>query len=140
MVNDYLQPPKVTRKMEIGLARFEEIRADLDRLIARNPHELMRAMEVHAIRDCAEMAARASLYRTESRWGLYHYRVDYPVRNDLEWFAHAQVKKINGEMTCFKRPIEPYILDLGKQEMDAYQQLRIHKSSDTKKELHTLPV
>ena len=51
------------------------------------PHELMRAMEVHAIRDCAEMAARASLYRTESRWGLYHNRVDYPDRNDLEWFA-----------------------------------------------------
>jgi succinate dehydrogenase/fumarate reductase flavoprotein subunit len=37
----------------------------------------MRAMEVHAIRDCAEMAARASLYRTESRWGLYHNRVDF---------------------------------------------------------------
>src|SRR2546421_2862774 len=45
---------------------------------ADNPHDLMRAMEAHFIRDCAEMAARASLYRTESRWGLYHYRVDYP--------------------------------------------------------------
>src|SRR4029077_99609 len=67
MVNDYLQPPKVTRKMEIGLERFAEIREDLDRMGAADPHELMRAMEVHAIRDCAEMAARASLYRTESR-------------------------------------------------------------------------
>jgi len=28
MVNDYLQPPKVTRKMEIGLERFAEIRQD----------------------------------------------------------------------------------------------------------------
>ena len=27
MVNDYLQPPKVTRKMEIALERFDEIRA-----------------------------------------------------------------------------------------------------------------
>ena len=89
MVNDYLQPPKVTRKMELGLERFEEIREDLDHMGAANPHELMRAMEVHAIRDCAEMAARASLYRTESRWGLYHYRVDYPEKNDAEWFCHA---------------------------------------------------
>ena len=29
MVNDYLQPPKVTRKMEIGLQRFAEIAADI---------------------------------------------------------------------------------------------------------------
>jgi succinate dehydrogenase/fumarate reductase flavoprotein subunit len=131
MVNDYLQPPKVTRKMEIGLQRFEAIRADLDRLSARNPHELMRAMEVHAIRDCAEMAARASLYRTESRWGLYHYRVDHPERNDRDWFVHVQVKKIDGAMTCFKRPIEPYVIDLDEHERSAYQQLRIDKEAES---------
>jgi succinate dehydrogenase/fumarate reductase flavoprotein subunit len=131
MVNDYLQPPKVTRKMEIGLSRFESIRADLDRIQARNPHELMRAMEVHAIRDCAEMAARASLYRTESRWGLYHNRVDYPERNDADWFVHVQLKKENGQMTCFKRPIEPYIVPLEEHEMSAYQRLRINKNAAT---------
>jgi succinate dehydrogenase/fumarate reductase flavoprotein subunit len=129
MVNDYLQPPKVTRKMEIGLQRFEAIRADLERLQARNPHELMRAMEVHAIRDCAEMAARASLYRTESRWGLYHNRVDYPQRNDADWFVHVQLKKEDGRMTCFKRPIEPYIVALDDEEKDAYQRLRVQKAA-----------
>jgi succinate dehydrogenase/fumarate reductase flavoprotein subunit len=128
MVNDYLQPPKVTRKMEIGLQRFEMIRADLDRLQARNPHELMRAMEIHAIRDCAEMAARASLYRTESRWGLYHNRVDYPQRNDLEWFVHVQLQKQDGQMACFKRPVAPYIVPLDDSEKDAYRRLRVHKT------------
>ena len=127
MVNDYLQPPKVTRKMEIGLQRFDAIREDLGRLSARNPHELMRAMEVHAIRDCAEMAARASLYRTESRWGLYHYRADYPKRNDADWFVHVQLKKKNDAMTCFKRAIEPYIVELDEQEKTAYQRLRINR-------------
>jgi succinate dehydrogenase/fumarate reductase flavoprotein subunit len=127
MVNDYLQPPKVTRKMEIGLTRFEAIRADLDRLQARNPHELMRAMEIHAIRDCAEMAARASLYRTESRWGLYHNRVDYPERNDEDWFVHVQLQKQAGQMVCFKRPISPYIVPLDETEKAAYQNLRIQK-------------
>lgn len=125
MVNDYLQPPKVTRKMEIGLQRFEAIRADLDRLQARDPHELMRCMEVHAIRDCAEMAARASLYRTESRWGLYHNRVDYPQRNDADWFVHVQLKKEDGRMTCFKRPVAPYIVPLDEVEKDAYRRLRV---------------
>jgi len=130
MVNDYLQPPKVTRKMEIGLQRFESIRADLDRIQARNPHELMRALEVHAIRDCAEMAARASLYRTESRWGLYHNRVDYPERNDDEWFVHVQLQKQDGEMVCFKRPIEPYIVPLQDEEKTAYQRLRVVESTE----------
>ena len=127
MVNDYLQPPKVTRKMEIGLQRFEAIRQDLDRMQARNPHELMRAMEVHAIRDCAEMAARASLYRTESRWGLYHYRLDHPHSNDADWLVHVQLQKKDGAMSCFKRPIEPYIVALDEDEKTAYQRLRINK-------------
>ena len=130
MVNDYLQPPKVTRKMEIGLQRFAEIEADLPRLSADGPHELMRAMEIHAILDCAEMAARASLFRKESRWGLYHYRVDYPEKNDKDWFVHVQVKKgSDGKMTCFTRPIEPYLIPLDEEEKSAYQKLRIVKET-----------
>lgn len=130
MVNDYLQPPKVTRKMEIGLQRFAEIEADLPRLSADGPHELMRAMEIHAILDCAEMAARASLFRKESRWGLYHYRVDYPEKNDRDWFVHVQVKKgSDGKMTCFTRPIEPYLIPLDEEEKSAYQKLRIVKET-----------
>ena len=132
MVNDYLQPPKVTRKMEIGLRRFAEIHEDLSRLSAADPHELMRALEIHAIRDCAEMAAQASLFRKESRWGLYHYRVDYPDKNDADWFVHVQVKKgADGDMTCFTRPIEPYIVALDEEEKTAYQKLRIVKEPAT---------
>jgi succinate dehydrogenase/fumarate reductase flavoprotein subunit len=59
------------------------------------------------------MAARASLYRKETRWGLYHYRLDYPERNDAEWFCHVNLKKTeSGEMTLFKRPVEPYIVNV----------------------------
>ena len=130
-VNDYLQPPKVTKKMEIGLDRFAEIRADLDFMSATNPHELMRAMEVHFILDCAEMAAHASLYRTESRWGLYHYRVEHPEKDDADWFCHVQLKKNDaGEMTCFKRPIDPYIVELDDEEKDAYNRLRVVKQAE----------
>lgn len=126
MVNDYLQPPKVTRKMEIGLQRFDEIKEDLSSLHARDAHELMRAAEVSVIRDGAEMAARASLFLTESRWGLYHMRVDYPQRNDADWFCHAHLMKgANGEMSSAKRAIEPYILPLDDEEKTAYEKLRI---------------
>ena len=126
MVNDYLQPPKVTRKMEIGLTRFAEIREDLDRLKANNPHELMRSLEIYAILDCAELAAHASLFRTESRWGLSHYRSDYEARNDAEWFCFVEVRKgADGKPEIFKRPVDPYIVPIGEEERGAYDELRI---------------
>ncbi|MHB2248242.1 fumarate reductase/succinate dehydrogenase flavoprotein subunit [Pseudomonas fitomaticsae] len=125
-VNDYLQPPKVTRKMEIGLQRFSDIERDLDEMKANNAHELMRAMETSVIRDCAEMAARASLFRAESRWGLYHYRVDHPQRDDREWFCHCHLKKgEDGRMTSFKKAVDPYIIPLDAEEMQAYDRLRV---------------
>ncbi|HEM7807878.1 fumarate reductase/succinate dehydrogenase flavoprotein subunit [Burkholderia multivorans] len=128
MVNDYLQPPKVTRKMEIGLQRFADIAEDIEAIKATHPHELMRAAEVRAIRDCAEMAARASLFRTESRWGLYHHRVDYPHRNDAEWLCHTWLRKhADGTMRSEKRPVEPYIVPLADDERTAYAQLRIRE-------------
>lgn len=113
LVNDYLQPPKVSYKMNIGLKHFARYEETLNLMGARDPHELMRCLEVHFIRDCAEMAARASLYRKESRWGLYHYRVEYPEQNNDEWFCHVNIKKDeSGNMTLFQRPVEPYVVDV----------------------------
>ncbi|MDT8404518.1 fumarate reductase/succinate dehydrogenase flavoprotein subunit [Sulfuriflexus sp.] len=130
LVNDYLQPPKITKKMEIGMERFAEIRADLVSLKASDPHELMRAMEVQFILDCAEMAAVSSMFRTESRWGLYHYRVDYPDTDNNKWHCHVQtIKGADGLPTCTTREIEPYIVQLDAEEKDAYNKLRINKST-----------
>jgi succinate dehydrogenase/fumarate reductase flavoprotein subunit len=130
MVNDYLQPPKITRKMEIAKERFQEIREDMNMLCATDPHELMRAMETSFILDCAEMAAEASLARTESRWGLYHYRVDYPETDNDNWYVHLQTKKgEDGLPSCFKRDIDPYIVELDDEEKDAYNKLRVSKQA-----------
>lgn len=130
LVNDYLQPPKVTRKMELGLQRIQAIAEDLERIKADNPHELMRALEVSVIRDCAEMAARASLFRTESRWGLYHHRVDYPRRDDAAWFCHAHLKKDEqGRMASFRKPVEPYLFAIDEGEQQAYQRLRLRNDA-----------
>jgi succinate dehydrogenase/fumarate reductase flavoprotein subunit len=113
LINDYLQPPKSGKKMEIGLNHFIRYHETLSEMGARDPHELMRCMEVYFIRDCAEMAARASLYRRESRWGLYHYRLDFPNKNNEEWFCHVNLKKNEvGEMLLFKRQIEPYVVEV----------------------------
>lgn len=130
LVNDYLQPPKVTRKMEIGLQRFAEIRDDLPYLAASDPHELLRALETQSILDCAEMAAKASLFRTESRWGLYHNRVDYPEQDDGEWFCHSLLGKDDaGRMRLRKEPVAPYVVELDDEEKEAYSQLRVSEAA-----------
>ncbi|WP_309235912.1 fumarate reductase/succinate dehydrogenase flavoprotein subunit, partial [Amycolatopsis sp. SID8362] len=110
-VNDYVAPPKTTAKLEIALETFARMSGEIAGMGARTPHELMRCAEVTFIRDCAEMAARASLVRTESRWGLYHDRTDHPGRDDVSWLAHLDLRKTpDGEMEFVKRPVAPYVV------------------------------
>src|SRR5258708_72014 len=117
LVNDYLQPPKVTRKFELGQRRLAEVRDDMEnRMIASNAHELLRALETQSIVDCADMAAHASLYRTESRWGLYHLRTDYPEKDNENWFCHTLLSKKDGRMTSEKRAVQPYVVPLADEE------------------------
>jgi succinate dehydrogenase/fumarate reductase flavoprotein subunit len=128
LVNDYLQPPKITAKMRLGQTRFAEIREDIEgRMLVRNAHELMRALEASSILDCADMAAEASLFRTESRWGLYHNRVDYPQKDDANWLCHSILQKIDGRMTCAKKPVQPYIVPIDAEERTTYDRQRIRR-------------
>lgn len=117
-VNDYVAPPKTAAKLSIAVRTFDRMRAEIAEMGARNPHELMRAVEVSFIRDCAEMAARSSLTRTESRWGLYHDRADLPGRDDSEWGYHLNLRKgVDGRMVFLKRPVAPYFVPVP--ELDA---------------------
>jgi succinate dehydrogenase/fumarate reductase flavoprotein subunit/HEAT repeat protein len=110
-VNDYVAPPKTDGKLRIALETFERMKADVAAMGARTPHELMRCAEVTFIRDCAELAARASLVRTESRWGLYHERADQAGRDDDEWFWHLNVRRdASGTPEFVKRAVAPYIV------------------------------
>ncbi|MAR91816.1 MAG: fumarate reductase/succinate dehydrogenase flavoprotein subunit [Pseudomonadota bacterium] len=130
LVNDYLQPPKITKKMDIGLQRLKDMERDIEFLYARDPHELLRANEAQHVLDCALMAAQASMYRQESRWGLYHHFVDHPETNNEDWFCHVQLyKDDNDQMACKKRPVDPYVIELDEEEKTAYQKMRIQKVS-----------
>lgn len=84
-VNQYLDHPKSEPKLKIAQERLARLKEEVARLKAADLHEAMKAMEAQAILDCAEMVTAASLERRESRWGIYHYRVDYPQRNDEVW-------------------------------------------------------
>ncbi|MBB2992331.1 succinate dehydrogenase/fumarate reductase flavoprotein subunit/HEAT repeat protein [Mycolicibacterium iranicum] len=110
-VNDYVAPPKTATKLSLAVETFQRMRDEVAGIGARTPHELMRAVEVSFIRDCAEMAARSSLTRTESRWGLYHDRSDLPDRDDTRWRYHLNLRKTGeGDMEFLKRPVAPYFV------------------------------
>ncbi|MEU5044116.1 fumarate reductase/succinate dehydrogenase flavoprotein subunit [Streptomyces griseorubiginosus] len=112
-VNDYVAPPKSGARLSLALEHFERMRDDIAAMGAHTPHELMRCAEVTFIRDCAEMAARASLARTESRWGLYHDRLDHPQRDDDSWFHHLDLRKSpSGAMEFTARPVAPYLVPI----------------------------
>lgn len=130
LVNDYLQPPKVTRKFELGQRRLGEVREDMEtQMMVTNAHELMRSLEAQSILDCADMAAFASLARTESRWGLYHLRTDYPEKDNENWFCHNLLSKKDGQMACEKRAVQPYIVPIADDEKDLYDKQRIRASA-----------
>ncbi|MER5309408.1 fumarate reductase/succinate dehydrogenase flavoprotein subunit [Streptomyces sp. NPDC002773] len=110
-VNDYVAPPKTGAKLSLAVEAFTRMAEEIARMGARTAHELMRCAEVSFIRDCAEMAARASLARTESRWGLYHERLDHPERDDTGWLHHLDLRKSpSGAMEFTARPVEPYVV------------------------------
>jgi len=49
--------------------------------------DLMEAIELGFMLDCAELVAAGALAREESRGG--HYRTDFPTRDDVNWLKHT---------------------------------------------------
>ena len=89
-------------------------------------HELMRALEAQSILDCADMAAAASLYRTESRWGLYHNRVDYPGQGRRELVLPLDPDQgRDGVPTLTKKRGRALRRRIEEHERDAYDKQRI---------------
>jgi hypothetical protein len=84
-------------------------REDMPRIKVNDYHDLIKVTEVASIIECAEMAARASLARTESRWGLGHYRLKFPKR-EASWENKWVVIKKNaeGEMKTFSKEVPPH--------------------------------
>ncbi len=115
--------------MELAQKRFEEVREDMEQgMYVRDSHELMRSLEASTILDCADMAAAASLYRTESRWGLYHNRVEYE-RDNENWFCHTILTKgEDGKPAHRKQDVKPYVVEISEDEKGAYDKQRVGSS------------
>ncbi|MBW2060038.1 MAG: FAD-binding protein [Deltaproteobacteria bacterium] len=89
MITDYIAPPKNEYKLNRALwwmNRFTEELTDIVRI--DDVHDLFKFFEVENIIQCARLSATASKERKESRWIPWHYRSDYPEKNDQDYLKH----------------------------------------------------
>jgi len=99
IVDNYVGIKKTEPRLKRGLELFKVIREKfVPALMARNPHELLRAVEVQNALTIAELHTAASIIRTETRMAPYHYRVDYPEQDDANWRKNLVLKNVAGNM------------------------------------------
>jgi succinate dehydrogenase / fumarate reductase flavoprotein subunit len=81
--------------------RYTQIRID-DKSRTFNM-ELVEAMELGFLLDCAEAIAASALAREESRGA--HYREDFPARDDANWLKHTLIARTSGGLQLFYKPV-----------------------------------
>ncbi|MFM8999155.1 MAG: succinate dehydrogenase flavoprotein subunit [Actinomycetota bacterium] len=106
-------------RSETSLTKMQEILAGLreryERVYVQDTGklfntELMEAVELGYLLDCADALVASALVRDESRGG--HFREDHPLRDDANWLKHTLVtRKDDGSLVMDFKPVKmgPYI-------------------------------
>ena len=112
IAGDYAVPPKNEWKLKNAVDWMHRFRDELQSIRTHDFHQLAQILEIQSIMDCIELSAIASNARKESRWGFYHYRADYPEKNDAEWQKHVvlQADPISGKTAVSFQSIERGVL------------------------------
>jgi succinate dehydrogenase / fumarate reductase flavoprotein subunit len=90
-------------RLEEALFRVAEVKERLPELHAKDFHYLSKCHEVMSMTACAEMTFSAAQARTESRG--FHFREDYPERDDKNWLKWVTLKQDGGKMVLSTEPI-----------------------------------
>jgi adenylylsulfate reductase subunit A len=89
-----------------GLERMKVFREDLQKLAARDLHDLLRCWEIWDRTWCAEAHMRHILFRQETRWPGYYYRADFPKIDEQNWkvFVNSRYDADKDEWQLEKMP------------------------------------
>ena len=90
-------------RTEIGLQtaqrKLKELKPHLAELKANDYHELMRCLETKDLVTVGQLVTEAALYRKESRFVPYHYRLDHPETDNVNWCGQVLLQNKDGEIS-----------------------------------------
>lgn len=81
---------------------------DASRLVARNPHDLIRSIEVLNILTSAEIVLHSCLARKASSRELHFNRLDYPETDPPEWRKFVTVQRTPDGVRYDAKPVDYY--------------------------------
>jgi len=95
--------------MKTGLQVLGRLREnEAENLMASNPHELERALEVQSILTVAGIITHACMARKASSRELHFDRVDYPQMDPPEWNKFITVALQDGQVKLGELPLDYY--------------------------------
>jgi succinate dehydrogenase/fumarate reductase flavoprotein subunit len=111
VMQDYCGEHKSERVLRRGLNWLESIKeSEAAAVYARNPHELVRALECLTHITLGEMVLHASLARRASSDILRFKRLDYPEVDPGEWHKFITIKLANNNVRAGERPLGYWLL------------------------------
>jgi succinate dehydrogenase/fumarate reductase flavoprotein subunit len=96
--------------LNVALTWIKEIKEkEAQELVARNPHELMRNLEVLDILTFAEVWIYSALARKASSRALNFYRLDYPQVDPPEWHKFITIRQEDERIKIGELPLRYWL-------------------------------
>jgi len=111
VMQDHCSAYKCETVLNEGLKWFASIREqEMEQLVARNPHELMRVNECYSQVTCSELTLHNSLARKASTAKFDFKRTDYPQVDPPEWNVFVTVTMdAEGNYVTGTKPLDYYL-------------------------------
>jgi len=96
IMSDYLSISRSEEGLKAGLQELNKLQEIFEQIRADNGHDLMRINELSDLLLISKGIAVGALARTETRFGLSHYRRDFPETQD-DWNKSTHLTYRDGE-------------------------------------------
>ena len=109
IMQNYCCEIKSKQLLNIGLQLLDDLETkEITRLYSRNPHELIRSLEVINVLTNAKLIINSCLVREASSKNLHFTRSDYPEMDPPEWHKFITIKLENNRVKVVPLPIDYY--------------------------------
>ncbi len=110
IMQEYCGEYKTKETLDLAGQWLSNIRdSEASTVLARNPHELQRSLEVLISLEMSQVIVQASLARKASSYDLGFNRIDYPNVDPDEWKKYLTIKSENGQTVYGELPLNYWL-------------------------------